>query len=301
MQHLAHRVQPVRPDGDHIALSPGGRLRQLPFEQPFHIADAVAQKRRLFKLQLPRGFRHLPLQIFEHFVGFTVEEPDHLPDNFRIRLGRNLSRAGRTALADLVMHARAAQLIRIRRLTARPQRKRLPQHFHHLAHSSPANIRPEIFRAVPDHVVHHLRARIRLPLVDADIGIMLIILEENVVIRLVELDKIAFEHQRFEVRLAQNNIEILDFRDHRLNLWRMLLLHEIAAHAVFKIFRFADINNLAPVLHQIAAGAVRQHGNFQAQRVVHAVSPLFMAASPRFFCAALEESRFFAYNDYNTI
>ena len=96
---------------------------------------------------------------------------------------------------------------------------------------------------------------------------MLIVLEQDVILRLMQLDEVAFQNQRFEIRIAEHDIKIIDPGDHRAHLDRVRLgMGEILADAVFEVDRLADVDNRAVfVLHQVAAGAFGQHPDFQLQ------------------------------------
>ena len=110
------------------------------------------------------------------------------------------------------------------------------------------------------------------------------VLAQDVGAGLVPLDEVAFQTQRFQIRLAKQNIEIMDMANHSRDLGRVIRLAEIGTDAVFQVHRLADIDDRSlGILHQIAAGAFRQLGDFQFQLVIplaHTRLPQLAAASP---------------------
>ena len=80
------------------------------------------------------------------------------------------------------------------------------------------------------------------------------------------LDQVAFQAQGLQVGVAQQHVEIGDVGNHRRHLGGVPGIAEIGTHAVFQIDRLADVDDGAlRVLHQVAAGAFRQLGDFQLQ------------------------------------
>ena len=130
----------------------------------------------------------------------------------------------------------------------------------HLLGTSAAAVRAEVLRAVVLDAGCQRDHRIRLPQIDAQIGIALVILEQDVVLRHIVLDKRTFQHQRLELRRRRNCLKVVNLRDHTPCLWRMRGgLLKILAHPVLQFFRLADINHrIACVLHEIDARLVRQ-------------------------------------------
>ena len=86
--------------------------------------------------------------------------------------------------------------------------------------------------------------------------IALIVLEQNVVFRLILFYKRAFEDKGFELAGTDNVVKIEHVVHHLLNLGLVALaLSEILAHPVFKDLRLTYIYNLFfGVAHYIHAG-----------------------------------------------
>ena len=92
--------------------------------------------------------------------------------------------------------------------------------------------------------------------------------------RLMELYQVAFQCQRLQIGIAQQDVKVIHLRHHGGYLGGMLLGMEIAAHAVFQVDRLAHIDDLALMLHQVAAGAVGQHGQLGSQVFAQHRAPL---------------------------
>ena len=95
---------------------------------------------------------------------------------------------------------------------------------------------------------------------------MLIILQENIIVRLVQLDQVALQTQGFQIGIAQEDVKIRNVGDHGRNLGGVVGIPEVGAHPVLQIDRLAHVNNGAlAVLHQVAARTFRQLGDLQFQ------------------------------------
>ncbi len=103
--------------------------------------------------------------------------------------------------------------------------------------------------------------------------VALVVLEQDVVFRAVLLDEAAFEHQRLELAVRQDILEILDARDHAAHLRVVVPFRaEILAHPVFQRLGLADVDDLpALVVHQVDAGVQRKAHRLRAQFLFMAV------------------------------
>lgn len=81
----------------------------------------------------------------------------------------------------------------------------------------------------------------------------------------VQLDERVFEHERFELGLHDDDIEIRNVRNHGRHL-RQVLAAKIARDAVFERFRLADIDDLAVLVeHDVHARQQWEHIGLFAQ------------------------------------
>ena len=267
---LHHRVDAVADTGDDVLIAAAHVDRLLPLHELLHIADAVPQQRRLLKAHLARSLRHFLPEPGDHRLAFAAEEIHHLLDNRAVFLRRRFARAGGETFPKLMMQAGAAILIRAENPCAGAQRKQPAQHGEHLAHARRAHVRAEVFRPILLHAAYQLHARIILPGIDAQIGVVLVVLEEDVVLRPVQLDEVALENQRLQIAVAEHHVEVIDALHHRAHLDRVLpTLMKILADAVLEVDRLAHIDDFSLAFHQVAARAGGQLAELEPQQIVH--------------------------------
>ena len=266
IKDLDHRVQPVLRHCDQVLLAPVGPQGDLSFHQAFHVADPVADLRCLLVAHGRRRFLHVLLQPPDHHRVVAAQETQDALHHFPVGFLRAQARAGRQTAADVVVHAGALRVLRRQRLAAGADREDVPHGLDHLPDRVRADIRPEILRAVLLHPAAQLQPGKRLAQVNLQVGIVFVILEQDVVIRFVLLDQVAFQDQGFQVRFAQEDVEIVDMGDHGRYLRRMGRVPEIAPDPVFQVHRLADVDDRpGSVLHQITAGGIRQHPDLLLQ------------------------------------
>ena len=276
-QHLHHRVQAVLMHRQDVLIAAAHIDGLLPLHQALHRADAVAIDARLLKAHRRGRLLHLLSQVAQYGLALAREELDHLIHVQVVFVARAQARARGQALADLVMQTGPARPVH--RIGARAQREHLAQHIQHLAHAAPAHVWPEVARAVLLHAAHHLHAREVLGDIYAQVGVVLVVLEEDVVVGLVQLDEVALQDQRFEVGVDQDDVKVIDLLDHGRHLGRVLARLEVRAHAVFEVLGLADIDDLSVGLHQVTSGAVGQLLDLEAQQFVHAGRPFGWGAA----------------------
>ena len=266
VDQLNHGVQPVLRNGEDVLLAPVGLDGDLPFHQPLHVADFVADDGSALVLHLCRVVHHFAVQHVQYLLVVAAEERQHAVHHVPVLLFGAFSGARCEAFADFVVDARAAGCFQRQFLPARPQGEHAANCVDDLPNRRRADVWAEVLRAVLLHPPGEGQARERLFQVDAQVRIMLIVLEKDVVVRFMQLDEVAFEAQRFEVAVAQENVEVVDVGNHGGDFRRVLRVAEVGADAVFEVDRLADVDNRAVfVLHQVAAGAFGQHPDFQLQ------------------------------------
>ena len=108
------------------------------------------------------------------------------------------------------------------------------------------------------------------PRVHLDVGIGLVVFEENVVLRLVLLDEIVLEGERVHFRRRDEIGKIGDVVDHRLHLRRLRGGVEILPHAVLEYARLSHIDHRAfRVEHEVDARRIGQQFQFFPYNAVH--------------------------------
>ena len=272
-QQLHHAVQPRVQAGDDVPVSLGGGDGLLLLHDGFHGADAVPVHRRALVVHLPGGLGHAAVQIVQHGGEFSAQEVHHLFDDPGVLLPADLPRAGGGALADLIVDAGAAGLVRLDGEGAGADGEHHARHVQHFPHHRGALIRTEVPRAVPFLAAHQVHGGEWLGWVDADEGIVFAVLQQDIVPGHMQLDEVALQDQRFQFAVHQHDLEVVHLVHHGLHLGCVGLGGvEVLPHAVFQVFRLAHIDDLPLGFHQIAARGVRQRGDLQVELFGHMAS-----------------------------
>ena len=134
-----------------------------------------------------------------------LEEEQHGADHRRIVLLGDLADARREAALDVILEARP-----VLQVAAGAQREELAQELEALVHGRDVRVGAEVARAVLRHAVRQEDARVLLLHRDLDVGIALVVLEADVVMRAVLLDEVALEDQRLDLGVRHDNLEVRD-------------------------------------------------------------------------------------------
>ena len=240
-----------------------------------HGADAVAVDGGALIVHGLGGLSHALLEFREHGAVLAGEE-FHGPCKHRvIFLAGGQARAGGEALADLVVDAGALGLFRANDAVAGANGKDHARHVQHLAHGGRALVGAEVARAVARLPAHQFQARVVLGKVDADVGKVLIVLEEYVVLGAIALDEVEFQRQRLHLAVDEDDVKIVHVLDHGLHLGGVVFAGlEVLAHAVFQVHRLAHVDDPALGLHQVAARRIGQVFQLQGKFFrTHALPP----------------------------
>ena len=273
MRQLHHGVLVILSHGQHILLHIARLNGVLFLHQLADIRDLVPQHRRLFVLHAGAGDVHLTGELGEQFPAVAVQKVDDARQDGAVRLLAHPARAGRQALPDLMVHAGTPGRFDGKAEIAGAQREKPPHFIHHLPDGGGPDIGAEVLHARPlvIHVAGQGQAGEGLVEVDTQIGVVFVILEKDVIEGAMLLDEVAFQRECLKVGLAEHEVKIIHAADHGGHLRRMRAV-EILPHAVFQIDRLADVNDLAPAFHDIAAGAFGKHFDFIGQRGIHAAA-----------------------------
>ena len=110
------------------------------------------------------------------------------------------------------------------------------------------------------HAPRDLKTRVVLREIDADVRILFVVAQENVVARTELLDKIAFQNQRFQLGIGHDRLEIRNVGHHRADFRLVIFVGaEILPNAALQTDRLADVDHLARVVfHDVNAAVVRK-------------------------------------------
>ena len=132
---------------------------------------------------------------------------------------------------------------------------------------APAAKRAKILRPIVGNLIDQGDGGINLPPVQPQVGVALVIFQENVVLGHIALNQAAFQHQRLKFGSSHNHIECVDFADHHPGFGGMgggIL--KVLAHPVFQFFGLTHINHRSGfVPHDIHAGGKGQRKRFVFQ------------------------------------
>ena len=107
-------------------------------------------------------------------------------------------------------------------------------------------VRPEIRRAVFVQAARHVNARILFKSGIADVGIGLIVAQQDVEFRHVPLDKVVFKRQRLFLVVHDDIFEVRDFADERTRLCVLpARFQEIGFDAAAQRACLADVEDFA--------------------------------------------------------
>ena len=97
---------------------------------------------------------------------------------------------------------------------------------------------------------------------DLEVGEILVILHEDIVLGCEMFDDIGLEYERLDLRLTGNDLDICDLRDHlTLGNREIIRLDEVAPHSIIETLRLADIHHLPfLVSHLIDSWRFREVG-----------------------------------------
>ena len=231
-------------------------------------AQAVAVARGLLKLQVLGSLGHLLGQHLLDVAGICAAQKAHrLLERLVIFLGADLAAAGRHALLDVKIQARPLLADVLRKIAvAGGQQKDLVDLVHRLLDHISGNVGAEVARPVLERLVAGGDLSV-LARANTNIVVSLIVLEQDVVLWGILLDKAALQHQRLKLAGGDDVLEVPDVLHHAVDLGRVLFhAAEVAAHPVFERLGLADIDNLPLfVLHDIDAGLQRQLFDLVAQ------------------------------------
>ena len=239
--------------------------------------DAIAQVGSPLKIERCGRGLHLRLQLAQHPRRIARKEGDDLREHRVVFLAADLAGAGRAALAHMVHQtgplAPGDGPFEI--LFAVADGEMIAHHVHALAQQQGGEIGAKIARAVLFYAADDLNAGKILPKIDAHIGKVLVVLEQDVVLGLELLDEIALQRERLRLVGYADRFKVRDVPHHGGDLCRLVFAAlEILPYAVFQGDCFADIDDLARLVeHLVDAGGGGQEPELFLDDLVHAGLP----------------------------
>ena len=180
-------------------------------------------------------------------------------DVFRVSRGGDVSHARRRAAPDLVEQAGPRAVLEDRVL-AGAQPKHPLQQLDALAHRARVRKRAEVMV----RLVHRpaVKAETReFPAAHHEVGVGLVVAEQNIVARRERLDEIVLEDQRLRFGASDRDLDRRDLRQHLGSARSVLGFLKIGRDALFQVARLADVERLAfRSDHAVHARQTRQGG-----------------------------------------
>ena len=260
----------------HVDIRKRARHHMLPRAQPLHGAQAVAQQGCALKLQFLGSLVHLFGQFLFQLFRIALEQGDRLIDQRVVFCRADLARTRCTAPPEVLVQA-GPILADVAREHARAgfEVQRLADRVDRAARGHAARVRPKVARSIVPRLGDNGERRVGRIRVQPDIGIALVVLEQDVVFGLVFFNHRVLKHERFELGFGHNDIEIIDMADQLARFGAQAFRRlKIVGNAVAQQLGLADVDHLAGlVLVQVYA---RLHG-----QTAHALFQLFSCRGDR--------------------
>ena len=181
--------------------------------------------------------------------------------------------AGRHALADFVVQARAGAAVE-HRVGARADGEHPVQAAQRLAHRLAGGVRPEVQRLVVAAAPHHRQTGVRLPRVEPQVHVVLVVTQVDVEARLVLLDEGVFEDEGLFFGVGDQEVDVHHRGQAEADVKaRVAGLGVVLPHPAAQVLGLADVDDLAVgVFHQIHARRAGEAVDLGAD-VRHVASP----------------------------
>ena len=233
--------------------------------------DLVAEPRRQFELLVLGGGFHALRQRLLQFIGLAFEEELDVADGLFVGLGRGQAfDAGAQAALDVVLQAGARMVAREIDLAAWDQEAamdQVDQPMREVAGEVWAKVGAAVLAQAPRDEDFGVAVRHR----ELDVGVGLVVAQQDVEARLALLDQVVLERQRF-VLVGDGDVFDVDGLAHQRAGLRVGLrrLQKIRADARAQVLRLADVDDLAlGVLVEVAARLGGEGADFLQQ--IHAM------------------------------
>ena len=124
----------------------------------------------------------------------------------------------------------------------------------------PAAVGAKIQRAVTSRTVGQREHRVSFMHIQANVGVTRVILQQDIVLGHMSLDKTALQHKRLKLRWRNDHIKMIDMADHESGLGGMRSrVLKVLTDSVFQFLRFTNIDDLVVfITHNVNARLKRQ-------------------------------------------
>ncbi len=250
-------------------------------------ADAVAQLGRLLELQRLGPAHHLRLQVVDHGLRLAEQETLGIAHVACVVVAADQSHARPRAALDLVQQARPRAVVE-HRVLAGAQAEHLLHELDRLLHRPGVGVGAEIAVLAIDGAAEIGHARVgwsqRGHVIagarpggtcgglagtragDLQIGVALVVAEQDVEPRRKRLDEVILEQQRLGLAAHDGGLQPRDAADHVADARAVVILVQVAGDTLLQVACLADVEHLAlGVDPAVDAGQARQRRHLGEQ------------------------------------
>ena len=270
----------------HVGVSQGPGHHLLPLAQKLNGLHPVPELGRLLKAHFLGGKLHFSGQIGLDLLKLALQKPDGLVHGLPVAVRVHVDPAVAVAQAHVVVEA-GPLLPHVpgKLLAAGGQLEGGTESGEKAPCLVAAAVGAEVPGAVLNDLVHQGKTGIGSLYVQADVRVALVILQKDVVMRLVAFNEGVFQHQGLELAVGHDHIKVVDGGDHGPGLLGVGgQVGKILRDPVFQGLGLAHVDDLVVlVLHDVDAWLQRQGVGFFLQFVKgHGTPPHMLIGGPAF-------------------
>ena len=252
-------------EAHHVGVGEAPCHHLLPLSQELHGGDAVPELGGPLEAQLLGRQLHLSLEVGADLLVLPLQQPDGLVDVLPVAALVHLRPAVAVALAHAVVEAGALLAdVPGELFPALGQAQGRLDGLDDVLGGAPAAVGAEVPGPVLGGLVGQGEPGVGLSHRQADVGVALVVLEEDVVPGLVPLDEGALQHQGLELAVGDDDVEVVDLAHHGPGLLGVGgQVGEVLGDPVLQGLGLAHIDDLVfGVLHDVDARLQRQAVGF---------------------------------------
>ncbi len=228
--------------GEHVHIFILAAVDELLVQHRLQHAHLIATGRGLLKGEALGGGLHAIREVVDHLARLAVEEARGELHVRSVGGGLDKTDAGRGAALDLVQQA-GARAVGEDGVLAGAQLEGLLQQMDALAHRPGVREGAEVARALGEGAAVVGQAR-ELVGGELDVGVGLVVAEEDVVARREALDEVVLEDQRLGLGACGGDVHAQHLRHHHRDARAGDGLLEVAGDATLEVLRLADVEHL---------------------------------------------------------
>ena len=261
VEHLHTRFTTVAGQPEDVAVCRALVHDLLALDGALHRLHLVAQARRLLVAFVGRRALHAPSQVGDELFGAAAQEERRALHHRRVARFLHQPAAGARAALHLVLDAGPATpgVVAEDGVAAGAQGEDPPQVGDGVAHGHARRVGPEVERAVLLETAHLGEPRPRLPGVEPQHQILLVVAQANVERRLVPLDELVLQQQRVLDVRRHHHVDVPRAFEQQRDADASVAAAHVAAYAAAEVLGLADVQDLARLAaEQVDAGSGRE-------------------------------------------